>query len=178
MTRFKISTLAAVLFLHPCFSPSLLADAAAVDKAKQKRTISDIRSVGVALMSWLTDQVTGEASVRTGADESPEVAWTIRKEAAPLEEASHYYRLSHQELTELLVPDYIGEVPERDAWGHPYEFALSSDLMAENVLGLRSPGSDGRFDTDDYEVGAFDMHDADRDIVWCDGYFVRWPTAP
>lgn len=177
MNRLKLWCIAALLTLYPCLLPSpAAAEATMEDKSRQKKTISDIRTVGVAMMSWLTDQVAGEASKAEAEDSEP--VWSIRSaDAAP--DAKHpYYPVSYQQLTELLVPDYIEAVPETDGWGHPYEYALSSNLLASNVLGVRSPGRDGLFETDDYEVGAFDIGDADRDIVWCDGYFVRWPQGP
>ena len=48
-------------------------------------------------------------------------------------------------------------------------------MTGELVMSVRSPGADGRFDGDRYAVGSFDSADANADIVWVDGYFVRWP---
>ncbi|MCP4590393.1 MAG: hypothetical protein GY842_06600, partial [bacterium] len=75
------------------------------------------------------------------------------------------------------VPDYIDAVPEKDGWGHPYQFALDENLHGQFLLGIRSTGDDGRFEGHGYEIGGFVDEEFDRDLVWCDGYFVRWPEA-
>ena len=40
---------------------------------------------------------------------------------------------------------------------------------------IRSAGRDGQFEGDQYTIGAFEVTDYDRDIVWINGFFVRWP---
>lgn len=68
--------------------------------------------------------------------------------------------------------------PARDGWGEPIEVYLRRDeLPAEQVVVIRSPGRDGVFDSDCYTVGPFDGEDADQDIVWADGFFMRWPEG-
>ena len=84
--------------------------------------------------------------------------------------------MTGEELAKILVPMYMQEVPETDGWGHPYEYYLNvKDPMAAQVMGIRSPGRDGRYSTDHYTVGSFEPTDYDEDVVWNDGFFVRWP---
>jgi hypothetical protein len=91
----------------------------------------------------------------------------------------HYSPISHEELEKLLVPQYIQAIPKTDGWGHPYEFYLNAeDLLGQQVMGIRSPGRDGAFSTTEYVVGPFTPESFNEDIVWSDGYFVRWPQAP
>ncbi|MFP5288928.1 MAG: hypothetical protein ACLGI9_24540, partial [Thermoanaerobaculia bacterium] len=67
---------------------------------------------------------------------------------------------------------------EKDGWGHPYEYYLNvENPLAPQVMGIRSPGRDGEFSAVSYTVGPFDPYDFDEDIVWADGFFVRWPQA-
>jgi hypothetical protein len=93
------------------------------------------------------------------------------------EEVGSYPRISHAQLTEILVPLYLQAVPEEDGWGNPYEFFLRTEslIAVTNVMAIRSAGRDGKFDEELYKPGAFDPEDYDQDIVWIDGYFARWP---
>jgi uncharacterized protein len=134
----------------------------------QKRTISDIRNVGTAMFSWLTDQA-GAAAAGQSQTETP----------TPPADLKNYPPISFEELGKILVPDYLRELPKTDGWGHPYEYYLNvEDPMAQQVMMIRSPGKDGKFSDVRYSVGAFEPDDLDQDIVWADGYFVRWPEAP
>jgi hypothetical protein len=134
------------------------------DAQKQKQTIADIRNLGTALFSWLTDQV-GAAAAGEQEVEKP----------APVN-IQDYPPISKKELEKLLVPNYILKVPEYDGWGHPYEVRLNvKDVLAQRIMSIRSPGRDGVFATDVYEVSAFDPEDYDEDIVWNDGFFTHWP---
>ena len=136
----------------------------ATDAAAQKRTVSDIRNTGTAMFSWLTDQVGAAAA---GQSQMPDDKH-LRLDSYP--------PISHDELQEILVPMYMQKVPERDGWGNPYEYFLNvKDPMAPNVMSIRSAGRDGRFLGIEYTVSAFDPDDLDEDIVWSDGFFVRWP---
>ena len=86
--------------------------------------------------------------------------------------------ISREELAKVLVPKYIASIPEKDGWGNAYEFHLNTtDPNAEHVMGLRSAGKDGKFSGDVYVIGSFSPTEADQDIPWMDGFFVRWPEA-
>jgi hypothetical protein len=134
--------------------------------------------VGTAVFSWLTDQVTNEA-IDGSSDPEADVACLpagaevghcelVNLDKVPL--------ISLQELTKILVPQYIAAIPENDAWGHPYEFRLNwKHTLSNSVIAIRSAGSDKTFSGDSYKVGGFAPVDSGQDIVWMDGFFVRWP---
>jgi hypothetical protein len=145
-------------------NPRGTAAAQTPDQRAQKQTVADIRNTGTAMFSWLTDEVAAGAA---GQGQAPEI------------DLAAYPRISHAELTELLVPQYIVRVPEKDDWGHPYEYFLNAEnVLAKEVMSIRSPGRDGQIDAELYTVTNFDPSDYDRDIVWSDGFFVRWPQGP
>lgn len=138
---------------------------AATDGEAQKRTVADIRNTGTAMFSWLTDQLgAGAAGQLQIEDHFNEV------------DMDRYSVLSLEELREILVPTYMQQVPEKDGWGNPFEYYLNiGNPLAEQVMSIRSPGGDGRFSADSYTVTSFEPDDFDEDIVWADGFFVRWP---
>lgn len=138
-----------------------------VDPQAQKRTVADIRNMGTAMFTWLTDQ----ASLR-GADQaqSGHTGTTVN--------LAQYVRISSADLEKALVPRYMQEVPKNDGWGHPYEFYLNTaNPLATQAMAIRSPGRDGKFDGPDYTVESFSPGQYDEDLVWADGFFVRWPQV-
>ncbi|HWN41535.1 MAG TPA: WG repeat-containing protein, partial [Thermoanaerobaculia bacterium] len=127
------------------------------DASRQRQTVADIRNVGTAMFSWLTDQV-GSAA------------------AGDTVNLMSYPRISNADLVRILVPQYIQEIPTHDGWGNLYEYHLNTgNPMAPQVMSIRSPGRGGAFSASHYTVGAFIPSNYDEDIVWADGYFVRWP---
>lgn len=131
----------------------------ALQKGKQKRSMSDLKIMGTAMMAWLTDQAGGGAAAGQN---------TVDLSQIP--------PVTLGELEEVLVPQYLQELPGRDAWSEPYDLFLDvADPQGELVLGARSLGRDRAAEGDQYPVGAFDPTDYDRDLVWVDGGFVRWP---
>jgi hypothetical protein len=140
---------------------------AANDGQAQKRTVADIRNVGTAMFSWLTDQVGAAAAGQSQTEAESQLV-----------ELRQYPPVFREDLEKVLVPHYLQRLPETDGWGHPYEYYLNTaDPLAPQVMGIRSPGRDGKFSAFSYAVGAFDPNDFDEDIVWMDGFFVRWPQA-
>jgi hypothetical protein len=128
------------------------------DRSAQRATVAAMRNAGTAMFSWLTDQVGAAAAGQK----------TVNLEAIPVS--------SFAGLKELLVPQYIQELPERDGWGNPFEYRLNVKNPAnQGGMSIRSPGRDGKFSGLTYVVGAFPAADYDHDIVWADGYFVQWP---
>ena len=139
----------------------------ALQKAKQKRTVADIRTIGTAWMSWLTD-----AAGSSAAGSSATYTWL----------ASSY---THANLQSLLRPSntffYMQEVPQFDGWGTAYQagfIGVSANLLSgSNVMSLRSLGRDKSASGTTYTPGPFIATDYDQDIVWADGYFVRYPSG-
>lgn len=126
----------------------------ALDKAKQKRTIADIRTVGTAWLSYLADQ---EEPGTWDGSENPSAA----------------------EMTGILVPDYIQEVPVTDAWGHEIRYTVSqTKFVSDTFFTITSSGRDGFFE-DPPPKGdrPFPATEYDHDIVWQDGVFISYPET-
>jgi len=135
-----------------------------LQKAKQKRSMGQIKIVGTAMMAWLTDQA--GAAAAAGAASTAKVDLTVIDP------------ITQENLSKVLVPTYIQEIPKEDAWHEPLDFRLSvEDPYGTNVLATRSLGRDRLAEGDEYTVGAFEATDYDRDLVWVDGGFVRWPQT-
>jgi general secretion pathway protein G len=145
-----IGILAAILI------PNLLD---AMEKAKQKRTLADMRITGTAMFSWLTDEVGAAAAGAT----------------ATQIDLNQYKSIDLDNLRLLLIPQYVEIVPVLDGWKRPYHYYLDSgNPLQQQVMAI---ASGGRNDLEGgvYSVIGFDPTDYDQDIVWADGFFVRWP---
>jgi prepilin-type N-terminal cleavage/methylation domain-containing protein len=132
----------------------------ALQKAKQKRTVADIRNTGTAMFSWLTDQVGAAAAGATG---------TVN--------LSSYGASSEAVLDTLLVPQYMQDVPTSDGWKKGFDYYLNiANPLAQQVMAIRSQGRNKTAEgSGSYTVTSFDPTDYDQDILWADGFFVRWP---
>lgn len=139
----------------------------ALQKAKQKRTVADMRNTGTAWMSWLTDQV-GAASAGAGK------TWN----------GTGTTDTGYQVLFNYLHPSdtffYMQEVPQEDGWKYDFFFGQNANLLASNVLVICSGGRDGSANagscsSTSHNVAPFVATNYDQDIVWADGYFVSWP---
>ena len=132
----------------------------AMHKAKQKRTVADIRITGTAMMAWLSDEV--------GAAAAGQTATTI--------EIGDYKTITRAGLSQLLVPHYIEVLPLLDGWKTQYQYFLDiANPLSLHVMGMGSGGLDKSTIAGSYTVGSFDPTDYEQDILWVDGYFVRWP---
>lgn len=135
-----------------------------------ERTMTAVREAGSAIFTWYTES-------------NP--SWVEASSAARQElglqrlDWSRCVAISHEDLSALLVPGTVADLPETDGWGHELEYCLDASAAPRLVLtmGVRSPGADGRFTDEPYEVGPFAEAAADRDVVWVDGFFVTWPEA-
>ncbi len=137
----------------------------AMQKAKQKRTVAEIKIVGTGLMSWLTDQ-TGAAAAGTSTSSS-----TI--------DMGDYPTIASASLQSVLAPNYVGQLPSLDGWKRTYDYYLNiAAPTSRHVMAIRSKGQDGTASGSTYTFGSFDPTDYKQDIVWTDGFFVRWPEKP
>ena len=165
------------------------------DRVKQEQTIKEVRNVGTSIFAWLTDQMGYKGSEPPGispipvslAVRSPDTLnFQARRSRGALltqivaqgqvneVDLKDYPRISFDDLKKLLVPHYIQDLPEKDGWGHPYEYYLNSkDLGSKHSMAIRSPGRDGKYESSRYSVGTFPPDSFDEDIVWADGYLVR-----
>jgi prepilin-type N-terminal cleavage/methylation domain-containing protein len=161
----------------------------ALQKAKQKRTMADARNTGTAFLSWVTDQASAAAAGAT-----------------TFSGALYPSALSYAALVGLLHPSntffYMQEVPEEAGWRHSFVYVWSGDPLASQVIAIGSGGRDESFQGSgdggppistspargvvpiptsqtlgDYVVGPFTPTDYDQDVIWADGFFVRWPSG-
>lgn len=123
--------------------------------------MQDLRNVGTAMWSWYMDQ-------------APRRHKTGKAPVPAAENVAKVPVITRAALEKLLVPRYIKAIPENDPWGHAYEYRLSQDPDAEEAMAIRSAGVGGAFTGDVYHVGAIAPADTARNLVWKDGYFVRW----
>jgi prepilin-type N-terminal cleavage/methylation domain-containing protein len=150
----------------------------ALQKAKQKATVGDIRNIGTAWMSWVTDQMSAAAAGQGN--------------VTPFNWSAFGTQLFHSDMETLLEASstnanffYIQELPESDGWGNPLEYrgvfnpsdpsTFTQLLHNARVVAIRSLGRDGSESGTEYTPGFFIGTDYDQDIVWSDGYFVRAP---
>jgi type II secretion system protein G len=133
----------------------------ALQKVKQKRTMSDMKIIGTAMFSWLTDQ-SGAAAAGAA--------------ATNIDLTTYGTQLQASDLTTVLCTQYIQSIPVLDGWRSPYQYYLRTDNPhAFHVMAIRSLGRDRTAEADSYTVTTFDPTDYDRDVVWADGFYVRAP---
>ena len=70
----------------------------ALDRARQKRTMADMRTIATS--------------------------WDARAEDLKTFRIGNDDRVSHEELKGALVPIYSTRLPQNDAWGHPFQIRL------------------------------------------------------
>ncbi|MCG8459021.1 MAG: type II secretion system GspH family protein [Holophagales bacterium] len=159
-----------MMLLAAVLIPNLLD---ALQKAKQKQTMAQMKIIGDAFMSWQIDQA-GAASAGAGATYSTE----------------SYTRLTGDELAEVLTPRYLQAVQNDDNWGGAFRYLVSSCCSVETsptrlsctsqcpeTFMIVSCGRDRECSDSSYTAGVFAPWDHDQDIVWLDGYFVRRPGS-
>ena len=133
----------------------------ALQKAKQKRTMADQRMVGTGMMAWLTDNSGSPAAGQSG---------TFSMD--------NYTLVTFTEVVSELVPRYVQTVPSLDGWNNSFEYRFNiNEADNTQVMAIRSFGRDSVSDGDVYTAGGFLSKEYDNDIVWADGFFVRWPTG-
>ncbi len=119
----------------------------------EERTMKDLRSVATSIESYATDE-------------------------------NHYPKVSsYSELKPILSPTYIKELPEKDGWGTPYRYSVSTDGQHYRLV---SAGSDGQFEGGSDIIAIFDEKSRppahaspslESDIIYQDGAFVQIPAA-
>lgn len=123
----------------------------AITKAKQKRTMADMRSVATAweLYAQDTESYIPAAAVFT-------FPTTV---------------VTPEQLELALSPSYIKNFPKEDGWKTPFDFAIEG--TEEVSYAIRSRGADGLVD-DSYEEKMTTSFN--NDIVFSNGQFVVWPN--
>lgn len=126
----------------------------ALNRAKQKRTVADIRTVAQAWEARASDTqsyaVAGYSFPASG-------------------------MITADALTNALRPTYLRDVPTSDGWLRPLQFAVEPGTAgAPGTYAIRSAGRDGRYDGS-YVAGI--TTDPDCDIVFSGGQFVVYPDV-
>jgi len=134
--------------------PNLLT---AINRARQKRTMADMRDISTAWESRATDVARYNAAGIVGIS----VPLTI------------------SDLSLMLTPTYMKVVPTRDGWSRP--FACFMDQPANGggsqqatQYAIVSAGRDGSFSSTTY-TGAFSSFDCD--IIFANGAFISYPEG-
>lgn len=135
--------------------------------SRQLATLGRVQSLGAAWLAWLTDQVS-----RADSSATARPRWSVGEPAVDLSLISP---ISQAQLTALLSPFYTPCVPALDGWENDFEYRLNDDLLGNQVMSMRSGGSDGLFEGDVYGLESFPPDDLFRDIVWSDGLMYRQP---
>ena len=123
----------------------------ALQKAKAKRTVADVRLIGGALDSYRVDH-DGEVPAVQSIDE----------------------------LAAVLEPEYLVTVPRTDGWEQPFVYVCWSpqeDPERCDSYRVASGGRNKQLEQElgTYQPGSFATSDYDEDIVYGDGNFLRWP---
>ena len=129
--------------------PNLLT---AINRARQKRTISAMRNIATA---WEARALDTDGYTAAGVT----FAWPA-------------VSLAHADVTAILTPDYLKAVPDEDGWGNLYQFSIDGATNSQ-VYAIRSAAYRGEFEGDTYEVGLTSKLECD--IVYSNGTFIRYP---
>ena len=141
----------------------------ALQKAKQKRTVADMRNIGTSWLSWVTDVVSAGAAGGAGTNtfNSGGYANALTRD--------ELFATLHQSSTFF----YTNEVPAVDGWKYSYAYGWSGNPLSSTVISIASGGRNG--DVTDIAsvgtpvIGPFIPTQYDQNIIWADGFFVRWP---
>jgi prepilin-type N-terminal cleavage/methylation domain-containing protein len=129
----------------------------AIHRAKQKKTMADMRTTAVA---WEARAVDVRQYNAAG-------AFTMLPAS-----------ITYQQMTTMLIPTYVGTVARTDGWGFPLEYgtdqAIGSTTGAAGYV-IRSPARDGQTQGNTYADGP--TTDFDCDIVYASGQFIVWPEG-
>ncbi|HEY6146938.1 MAG TPA: prepilin-type N-terminal cleavage/methylation domain-containing protein [Thermoanaerobaculia bacterium] len=124
----------------------------AVQRGKQKRTMTDMRALATAVEAYHVDNSAFPAAA---------CASGLYTAAGDVLDASSFSNLS---------PTYISTPPMRDGWGR---FLVYNVNNGQSMYNIRSYGRNG---TDD-GIGCGTTTDFNDDILFTNGSFVQWPEG-
>ncbi len=122
-----------------------------MEKANQRATMADMRTLGNALLHWELEHAPAAAS---------------SDEDKPIDMAN---------LRSMLVPEYLEHLRGADAWKRPLRVLRGGSGVDDHRFLIWSAGKDGQFE--EWNDGPFETTDFDKDIVWADGGFLTWPES-
>ena len=125
----------------------------AVQRGKQKRTMSDMRALATAVEAYAVDNNTYPAATCN----------------AGLFTNGTYNQLATNSFTNL-TPTYIAQPPKTDGWGHFMLYALGT---GSNDYSIKSYGRDGVAGS----VVCGTTTNFNDDIIYADGTFIQWPEG-
>ncbi|HET7433770.1 MAG TPA: prepilin-type N-terminal cleavage/methylation domain-containing protein [Thermoanaerobaculia bacterium] len=125
----------------------------ALHRARQKRTVADIRTIATA---W--DSRAAEALSYTAA------GFTFPTLDVP-----------YGNLNQMLVPTYTRVLPRNDGWNRPLQFAVGETITNAQTYAIRSAGRDGDYEGSTYNGGS--TTNLDCDIVFSAGTFIQYPEV-
>ena len=125
----------------------------AVQRGKQKRTMSDMRALATAIEAYAVDNNFYPPAACTGQYTTPGSA------------------VDFSSFT-LLSPTYIGSPPKVDGWGR---FLLYGRDAAFNNYNIESLGRDGIAGPSAIACGT--TTDFNEDIMYANGSFIQWPEG-
>ncbi len=141
--------------------PNLLS---AMQRAKQKRTMADIRSIASA---WEMYAIDNNGYTAAGTAEE------ITEDEPPSRPGEGDGLLAYDEVAAGLSPDYIKKLPEKDGWGNSYLF-LTVQSGSSYLIG--SLGKDGALDDGEWRRGEATT-DFNCDIIYWNGSFIKYPEG-
>jgi general secretion pathway protein G len=124
----------------------------AVQRGKQKRTMSDMRAIATAIESYSVDNNFYPAAACSSG------TFTNTGQALGLSSFTN------------LTPTYIAHAPLQDGWGRFMTYAVDNALFRYNI---RSLGRDGAADS----LVCGTTTDFNDDILYSNGTFVQWPEG-
>ena len=129
----------------------------AIQRAKQRRTMGDMRTSATALEAYAVDMnryppAAGTYDLPTGLN-----VGVITVGA---------------NMSKYVSPTYVKAVPLSDGWNS--WFVYNTDTNG-TVYVLASPAKDGTFQADD--AGAGPTTDFNQDILYANGSFLQWPEG-
>jgi general secretion pathway protein G len=134
--------------------PNLLA---AVQRGRQKKSMSDMRAIATAVESYAVDY-----NQYPGQDCTTPPLFTDVDAVALATNAN---------MVTSLQPSYMAKIPLTDGWGSPFYYAVSSDFSQYR---LESRGRDG---TKDGTWTCATTHTFNDDILYANGTFIQWPEG-
>jgi general secretion pathway protein G len=135
--------------------PNLLT---AMQRAKQKRTMADARTIATAWEARATDINRYNAAAACGTSDIPSIPVTV------------------DILNTYLAPTYVKTFPQRDGWGTQWEFTVDKSWGASSAAqayAIRSYGKDAIKGTN----LCTPTTNFDCDIIYTNGTFIQYPEG-
>ena len=129
----------------------------AIQRAKQKRSMADMRSIGTALEAYAVDYNKYPAAAGS-------FVWPSGITAVPTTTIG-------ASATLALSPTYIRTMPMKDGWNSYFHYGVNTTNLD---YALASTGKDGAIDT---TVILGPTTDFNNDIIFADGQFIAYPEG-